>query len=481
MSDSTGASSARKTALLALYERLADKRDKWIGRNAFFHREDRRYTQFLVRSDARVLEIGCGLGDLLASTQPSHGVGVDFSDAMVRQAKQRHPSLTFVCGDCELATTLDGVEGPFDYIIMSDTIGALDDCQSTLQLLHRFCTRDTRLVVSYYSPLWQPILDLAELIGLKMPQGEANWLSTDDISSLLNLADFDVIKTEWRCLMPLRLLGLGPLINRLLGALPFLRKLSVRNYVIARSLRDVKLERPSTTVVVPCRNERGNIEAAITRTPQFCSDLEFIFVEGGSSDGTGEEIERVIAAYPDHDIKFLRQPGRGKGDAVRTGFAAARGDILMILDADLTMPPEALPRFYDALANGKGNFINGSRLVYPREREAMRFLNMLANHTFAWLFSWLLNTRFTDTLCGTKVLTREHYQRIADNRAYFGDFDPFGDFDLIFGACKQNLKFVEIPVRYAARQYGETQISRFRHGWLLAQMVVFAYRKLKAF
>ena len=214
--------------------------------------------------------------------------------------------------------------------------------------------------------------------------------------------------------------------------------------------------------------------------PRFCDDLEILFVEGGSNDGTVEEIERVIAAYPEQDIKLRRQKGKGKGDAVRAGFEAARGEILMILDADLTVPPEDLPKFYDTLVSGKGEFVNGTRLVYPMEKQAMRWLNFVANYIFSLLFTWLLNQRFTDTLCGTKVLTRRHYRQIAANRAYFGDFDPFGDFDLVFGAAKLNLKFAEVPIRYASRAYGETQISRFRHGWLLLRMVVFAYFKLKA-
>ena len=236
---------------------------------------------------------------------------------------------------------------------------------------------------------------------------------------------------------------------------------------------------PSTTVLIPCRNEKGNIESAVKRLPDFCEDLEILYVEGNSQDGTLDEIRRVIAAYPNRDIKVLIQDGKGKGDAVRKGFDNARGDVLMILDADLTVPPEDLPKFYKAISSGKGEYINGTRLVYPMDDQAMRFLNFWANRTFSVLFTWLLNQRFTDTLCGTKVLTKKNYEKIVANRSYFGDFDPFGDFDLIFGATKLSLKVVEVPIRYAAREYGETQISRFRHGWLLLKMVFFAYKKLK--
>jgi len=310
-----------------------------------------------------------------------------------------------------------------------------------------------------------------------------NNLPTADIANLLRLADYEIVRREWRQLVPKRLLGLGSFINRFIAPLPGIRRLALRNYVVARPVakREKPANLPSVSVLVPCRNEKGNIENAVTRMPAFAPDIEILFVEGHSKDGTFEECERVRAAYPDRDIKVMRQDGKGKGDAVRKGFAAARGDILMILDADLTVPPESLGKFYDAMVLGRGEFINGTRLVYPMEREAMRFLNNLANHGFAILFSYLLNQRFTDTLCGTKVIKRLDYKRLEANRSYFGDFDPFGDYDLIFGAVKLNLKIVEIPIRYDARRYGETQISRFTHGWLLARMVVFAWRKLKAF
>jgi SAM-dependent methyltransferase len=473
--------SPRKAALCAHSDRLASERDAWIEKNAYFYAEDHRYMRFLVPEGKRVLELGCGTGQLLAAMKPNCGVGVDISPAMVEVAQRNHPDLEFRVGDIEDTACLEGLQGPFDVIVLSDTIGALEDIEATLAALHGLCDRDTRVIIAYYSMMWRPILSLADRLGLRMPQPDTNWLSTKDITALLGLADFDVVKRDWRQLLPKRLFGVGSLVNRYIGTLPLLRKACLRNYVVARSLRKSESGALSATVVVPCRNERGNIEAAVQRIPRFCDDIEILFVEGNSQDDTYGEIERVVAAYPQLDIKAFRQDGVGKADAVRKGFNNARGDVLMILDADLTMPPEALPKFYNALVAGKGEFINGSRLVYPMEKEAMRFLNLLANHSFSVIFTWLLNQRITDTLCGTKVLRKTHYEQIAANQSYFGDFDPFGDFDLIFGAAKLNLKMIDIPIRYASRQYGETQISRFRHGWQLLKMVVFAYRKLQAF
>ena len=400
---------------------------------------------------------------------------------MTLQAEKKYPDLTFLQGDVEDAAFLHSLDGPFDTIILSDAIGFMDDCQTTLKSLHRLCTPQTRLIISYYSWLWEPLLKLAEKLSLKMPAKETNWLSSEDVTNFLSLAEFETVKVDWRQLLPKRLLGLEYPVNKFIGTLPVIRRACLRNYLVARPLKSVKMRSPSTTVLIPCRNESGNIENAVKRMPRFCKDIEIIFVEGNSSDDTVGEIKKVIKKYPRHDIKFFVQDGKGKGDAVRKGFANARGDILMILDADLTVPPGDLPKFYEAIASGKGEFINGSRLVYPMESEAMRFLNFLANRTFSYLFTWLLNQRYTDTLCGTKVLTRENYLKIQQGRDYFGDFDPFGDFDLIFGAAKLNLKIVEVPIRYAAREYGETQISRFRHGVLLLQMVLFAIESLRLY
>jgi SAM-dependent methyltransferase len=472
--------SSRKAALKEFAARWALRRNSFIKRGRAFHDEDYRYLRFLIPEGLKVLEAGCGTGKLLAALKPAKGVGVDISTEMVGIARADHPELAFVIGDIEAPETIDALNGPYDVIVLSDTIGALEDCQNTLASLRKLCTAETRLVISYYNYLWEPVLRLAEFLGLRMPSPLTNWLKPADIANLLMLVDYEVVREDWRQLVPLRLFGLGPLINRFVATLPLIRRFCLRNYLVARPLGLREKPPASVSVVIPCRNERGNVEPIVQRLPQFCDDIEIIFIEGHSSDGTYEEMERVAAQFPHRDIKLMRQTGKGKGNAVYEAFTAARGELLIILDADMTVAPEDLPKFYRAIATDKGEFINGSRLVYPREQDAMRLLNLIANHSFSIVFSWLLNQRFTDTLCGTKVLRRRHWESIQANRAYFGDFDPFGDFDLIFGASKLNLKIVEIPIPYAARLYGETQIARFSHGWLLLRMVSFAYFKLKA-
>ncbi len=470
-----------KQAVQKQFDALAPARKKWKKKNAYYYETQTHYLQFLIPEGKRVLELGCGTGELLGALNPSCGVGIDISLQMINRAKKNFPEITFIAGDAEAPETWGLAEGtePFDFIVISDTVGLLEDVHACFENLRPYCTTSTRLIVTYYNFLWEPVLKLAEKLGLKMPQKPGNWLSTHDISNLLHLTDFETVKSGHRLLFPKKIPLLSPVLE-FFGSLPLINQLCLVNTVVARFKERMDIEKShSVTVLIPCKNEKGNIEPAIIRTPDMGKHTEIIFVDGHSEDGTPEEIKRVMEAYPRRDISFLVQDGKGKGDAVRKGFAAAKGDILMILDADLTVPPEDLPKFYRAIASGKGEFVNGTRLVYPMEDEAMRFLNLLGNKFFSMAFSWLLNQRLRDTLCGTKVLSRKNYQELARGRDYFGDFDPFGDFDLLFGASKLNLKITEIPIRYKAREYGETQISRFTHGWLLLKMCFFAMRKLK--
>ena len=325
--------------------------------------------RFLARPGQRILEIGSGTGDLLAFLQPSHGVGIDISAGMTKQAEKKYPDLTFMTGDIEDKNFLGRIKGPFDIIILSDAIGLLDDCQNTLKSLHRLCTSQTRLIVSYYSWTWEPILKLAEKLSLKMPAKEMNWLSSGDVVNFLSLADFQTVKVDWRQLLPKRLFGLGYIINKFIGTLPIIRHACLRNYLVARPIKSAKLRAPSTTVLIPCRNESGNIENAVKRLPSFCKDIEIIFVEGNSTDNTADEIKRVIEKYPHRDIKMFVQDGIGKGDARK-----AYGDILMILDADLTVPPEDLPKFYEAIASGKGEFVKALDLFILWKQKRCAFL-----------------------------------------------------------------------------------------------------------
>ncbi|PYJ11002.1 MAG: glycosyl transferase [Verrucomicrobia bacterium] len=370
-----------------------------------------------------------------------------------------------------------------DYVLLNGNLHYEADVQGFLETLRLALLPSTRVVIMFYSTLWKPWLRLATALGARVKTPEENWLANEDMRNLLLLANYELVRQESKLLVPAYIPLISYLANRFLAPLPGFRLFNLVNIAVVRPLGLAKSEGdkpPSVSVIIPARNEAGNIEAAILRTPRMGPDDEIIFIEGHSTDNTWETICELKEKYQaTHNIQIDRQEGAGKGDAVRKGFSMATKEILMILDADLTMPPEELPRFYDALTTRKGEFINGSRLVYPMEKQAMRFFNLLGNKFFAVMFSFVLGQRFKDTLCGTKVLTRENYLKLAAHRAYFGEFDPFGDFDLIFGAARMALRIVEVPIHYRERTYGATNIERWKHGLILVRMLRFAAARIK--
>ncbi|MBK6514639.1 MAG: glycosyltransferase [Polyangiaceae bacterium] len=449
---------------------------------SYYQAQMRRLLGSLVPPGGRVLEVGCGDGDLLASLDGARRVGIDVSPRAIEIAARRHPELELSVADVERSDLPALLGGPFDTIVLSDSLGLLDDVQQALERLTPLLAPGGRVVVTYYSFTWEPLLRAGEALGLKSPTPDQNWLSMDDLENLLALADLEVVRRGTDVLVPVPIPVVSDVANRVAAKLPVLKEGSLVSYFVARHRPAVlPVELPRVTVVCPCRNERGNVREAIARTPVMGPATELVFVDGSSTDGTVEEIEAAIRDYRGPlELRLVHQgDGKGKGDAVRKGFARARYEVLMILDADLTVVPEDLPKFYRALVTGKGELINGVRLVYPMEGQAMRFLNLVGNKFFGAALSWLLEQNIKDSLCGTKVLYKRAYEQIAAHRAFFGDFDPFGDFDLLFGAARLNLKIVDLPVRYRARIYGDTKISRFSHGFMLLKMTAFGFKKLK--
>ncbi|MBP7055373.1 MAG: glycosyltransferase [Candidatus Omnitrophica bacterium] len=459
------------------WDAVASHMDHMFQGGRYYHKRLEEIYRFLVPRGQKVLEIGCGNGELLASLEPSKGVGIDFSSQMIERAKRRYPRLTFFLMDAhELA-----IDDTFDVIILSDIVDDLYDVLTVLRQLKKVSNPRTRIIINSYSRLWELPLKLARLLKLSRPTLTQNWLTVEDIRNLLFLADIEVVHKTEEILVPVHIPFAAAFFNRFLVKIWPFNNLALTNFIIARPVSRVSIQtdQPMVSVIVPARNEAGNIPNIIARVPEMGSGTELVFVEGFSSDDTYEEIEKAISAHPERRCKLLKQPGKGKGDAVRAGFAASSGDVLMILDADLTVAPEDLKRFYEVLILNKAEFVNGVRLVYPMEERSMYFFNLLGNKFFSIVFSWIIGQPTKDTLCGTKVLWRSEYESIVANRAYFGDFDPFGDFDLLLGAAKLNLKIVELPVRYRKRVYGMTNIQRWKHGLLLLRMSIFAAKRIK--
>jgi len=484
-----------KQAVIRHFNAQAAQRPIWFRRNFLYHDQIIAACRPFLNPDSRVLELGCSTGDMLNALKPGYGVGVDISPASIAMAQSHYPYLDWVCGDIEHLPDTPPLNMPFDMIVLSDVVTYLDDIQQALQSVRRLTHTHSRIIISLWNWKWQPILKMGETLHLKSPDLSAryNWLSPTMITNLLELAGYETLQVIPGILLPYHLPLLSPLVNSLSHA-PLLQRLTLLSMVVARPKEAKPSQSTSVTVVIPTRNEVDSIEALIKRTPSMGTHTELLFVDGNSTDGTIEKIYEQIRLYPERDIKFMPQlppqsptnitpPNMmlkmGKGDAVRKGFASATGEILIILDSDLAVAPEELPKFYDALVNGTAQVVNGTRFVYAQESGAMRDVNRWGNVFFSQTFSWLLGQPITDTLCGTKAIYKRDYVMIALNRGYFGDFDPFGDFDLLFGAAQLRYRIIDLPVRYRSRTYGHSKVRVSTHGPLLIRMSLIALWQFK--
>jgi SAM-dependent methyltransferase len=470
----------------SFYDDLGAGREQWIARSRYYYAALTDLLRFIVPPGRRVLDVGCGNADQLAALSPSLGIGVDLSQSMIDLARRKHPGLALhrqAAEELHLPEhEVRGEAGGFDFVVMVNVVGELADVLVALKRLRPLVHADTRLVIVYYNHLWEPLVGPAARLGLKLDNPTQNWLSPGDLRGLLHLGGFEVVKSGMRMPCPKYVPGVAELMNDVLGRLPLIQQLGFVRFVVARP--SLPLSRPpadySATVVVPCKNEEGNVPAIPDRVPEMGAFTEIVFVDDQSDDATGARVRDAIAAHPGRRIKLVAGPGRGKGAAVRAGLAEASGDVLMILDADMTVMPEDLPAFFEAITANKGELVMGTRLVYPLGAEAMRTANILGNKLFAWAFTFLLEQRITDTLCGTKVVMRRNYTRLLEARALFGDLDRWGDYDWIFGAAKCNLKIVEIPVHYVERVAGESKMGkRLRNGLVMLRMCWLALRRLK--
>ena len=465
-----------ETSQQEAYDAAAPGRARQVERHSYYYEQLRRMVTFVVGEGRRVLCLPCDLGQYLEWVKPARGVGVDRSEGVIQEARRNHPEFEFHHAEADRLP----LDETFDFIIIPNGINDQFDVQGTFKEMRRFCGLETRVVILFYNFLWQPLVLLAEKLSLKRRQPPQNWLSTSTVENLLRLEDFEAIQVYRRVLFPFYIPLISGFLNGVAASLPLINRLCFVEMIVARPTpaRAGLGENHRVSVVVPCKNERGNVEGAVLRTPAMGAHTELIFCDDRSTDGTADEVRRMQTLYPEKDIKLLTGPGISKAQNVWTGFDSASGDILLILDGDLAVPPEELPRFYHALAECKGEFINGSRMVFPMRDQAMRLANVFGNKMFSLLFSYILRQNITDTLCGTKALWRTDYERIRNLRGSWGIEDRWGDYELIFGAAKRHLRIVEVPVHYMERQHGTTKMTgRLRNAVVMFRMCLAAHRR----
>lgn len=365
----------------------------------------------------------------------------------------------------------------YDYIILNGNLGYTNDVMQVLQSAYKASKPTSRLIIYQHNHLWQWILWFIESLGLKRKEGVQNWLSINDVSLYMSAAGFEKTRVFRRTIFPASLFGVGRIINLIFAILPILDFWKLDQYIIGRPITDRRLN--SLTICITVKNEKGNIEPIANFIPKIANNQEILFIEGHSTDGTRDEVKRVIKKYPKQNIRLIKQSGNGQGDAIKLGFSKAKGDVILLYEGDGTSDPRDLNYFYNALAEGRFEFVEGSRFVYPLDNKSMPAANKLGNMFFAKWFSFFLNQRATDVLSGIKGLLKEDFDLINKSWGFLGFNDPFGDFELLYGAVKNGLKIGEIPMRYYPRKYGKSKTNVLKHGTYLLKMALSGYLKFR--
>lgn len=455
--------------IMERFSKILDKYNYYKKKNRYYYSQLKDLHRLYIPKKSKVLEIGCGTGDILKFVEPKNGLGIDVSPEMINTAKERYKDISFRVGDIEKLE----IDEKFDYIIMANVIDHLTDVYTALMELKKVSHQDTKIIISSINPLWSIPLHIAEKLDMKTPEGAHNWVGVKNLSEILEICELQVIEQGWRFLMPIKIPKVSNLINSLFFKIPMIRSFGIIQFFVVKPAaiqNEVKIM--SCSVIVPCYNEEENIKECIERIPEMGIGTEVIVVDDGSTDDTSSVVKKIMLEKK--NVRLISyQKNRGKGYATREGLNASKGEILMILDADMAVPPEDLPKFYELIASGKAEFVNGTRMVYPMEGEAMRDLHIFGNKIFSHIFSYLLGKYVSDTLCGTKVFFRKDYQFMKMKE------DAWPDFDLLFGASKLGLNIKEMPVRYREREAGSSKMKTFTHGFLLLKMCLVGFIELK--
>ncbi len=453
------------------FNKIANDYDFWKKKNWYYYEQIKDFYQKNIPSDKSVLELGCGTGEILHCVRPIYGVGIDISEEMIKLAQNKFPDLEFIINPAEESFT---IEEKFDYIIMCDLLDHASDIWRVFKNLENFTEEGSRVIITTVNPIWDSIFMVLERWKLKMPEGPHNFLFKADIINLLKLFGYEIEQDGLFLLLPVYIPFISTLINRYLCRLPLIKNFSLVQYIIAKKTEKETNDRElSCSIIIPCFNEAENVAECLRRIPQIGKFTEIIFVNDGSNDGTAEIVKGLV--QESQRVKLISySPNKGKAHAIKAGFDISMGDVLMILDADMTVMPEDLEKFFWAISIPEVDFVNGTRMVYPLEKEAMRGLNRLGNKIFSFLFTWLLGQRITDTLCGTKAILKEIYHKINMTK-----YDQWGDFDLLLNAAELRLRIVEMPVRYKRRLKGESKMRPFKHGFKLLLRCLIGFKELK--
>ncbi len=397
---------------------------------------------------------------------------------------RNHPSsLETILVDPEVGLNIESIafkNKKYKTIILTDLFEVSTDILELLSMVNKLLGKDGIIVICSINQKWNRILNLFERLNLKDGNQKRLFINSTIVLNIAKVTGLEFVTQRNKQIFPFRMLGLGSLINNILEILFFPFSFGIRIYSILNQQEKFNEEKKySKSIIIPAKNEEKNLKPLLNQIPELEEDHEIILAIGDSEDKTYEVAKEIKEArcWP-FEVKVIKQTGKGKANAVWEAVEEASKEVIIILDADISVNPETIVQFNSVIDTGKASFVNGTRLIYGMESGAMRIVNNLGNRIFQYIVSIIIGQKITDSLCGTKVFFRKDFNKIKLWKELVQMKDPFGDFDMIFTAGYFGLKILEIPVRYQARVYGVTQIKRFRDGY---KLIIYLLNSIKIF
>lgn len=367
----------------------------------------------------------------------------------------------------------------YDCIVLSDMFEVNDDILGLLKLLKKNLNNDGTILLTSITPIWDGVLSILEMLNLKNKSKKRSYIHLNKLSAVLDTINFQITGKRTRQYFPFKLFYFGNIINNFLEIILYFFNFGIRSYFTIKEIEDTaEKDVLSKTIIVPAKNEEGNLNELINRIPYLGNNVEVIISCGISNDNTLGMAKSLKS--DNFIIKVIEQTSKGKANAVWEACEQSSNDLIAILDADLSVDPEELSSFFELIETKKCDFVNGTRLIYSMEKGSMRFINNFGNRLFQYVVSKIIRLPLTDSLCGTKVFKKNLYEKIKKWQSVVKIKDPFGDFDLLFAAAYSSQKIVEYPIHYRARKYGTTQIRRFKDGFKLIKYLSVSFYKFNS-
>tara|TARA_B110000977_G_scaffold125183_1_gene160299 strand:+ start:1495 stop:2904 length:1410 start_codon:yes stop_codon:yes gene_type:complete len=457
------------TSTLNYYLKNKESRENFLKKKNFLFDEISKALNYLINDSNYVKFFCCGNSSIVNKVNSKNIYINEINNTFINSLTKSE-----IKKEDEINKNLN-----FDHIVIADIEHQKFITKNLIDLNEKI-DNECRVIVLSKSIFWSTLINFYKKIKNIGPD-KNNFLPYSNLRKIFLNTNFEIVKNEKIIFFPFQFSLLTKFINQIFR-FPVLNFFCMINLTVLKKVqkKNYQAEGKKISFIIPCKNEGGNIKFFYEKIINSTINAEFLFGNDNSSDNTLDEIKKLQQAIPNKEIKIYDGPGVCKSENVYKGINLASGEIILIYDADLTVSFDDLVNSINLLLKTDADFINCTRMIMPQQKNAMKFLNFYGNLFFAFLFSILFKQKITDTLCGTKIFFKKDWEQIKKYNNTWGAKDLWGDFDLLLGAYKNNLKIVENPISYTDRKEDETKMTGIIKNSIRMLIITFvAYYKLR--